>query len=190
MATSTTSRTRRVRKVDVLQGTAWRGYDRRGVKDRKGSPSTEKPNRIRENTMCDACGAQYARRTWRSDRRITSALLDDAVWDHCPACTQRRSGVAYGRIVVRGVQSSADEEAIRRRIANVATRAQHTQPQRRVLSIDRAENGLDVLTTSQKLAHRIVKELRKAFGGSETYVWDAKDGALYATWTARARPRA
>jgi hypothetical protein len=41
---------------------------------------------------------------------------------------------------------------------------------------------LEVLTTSQKLAHRIVNELKKAFRGRATYDWSDRDGALYATW--------
>jgi hypothetical protein len=40
---------------------------------------------------------------------------------------------------------------------------------------------LEVLTTSQKLAHRIVHELRKAFRGRARYAWSA-DGSLLATW--------
>jgi hypothetical protein len=38
-----------------------------------------------------------------------------------------------------------------------------------------------VLTTSQKLGHRIVRELKKLFGGQTTYSWQ-DDGTLYATW--------
>ena len=41
---------------------------------------------------------------------------------------------------------------------------------------------LEVLTTSQKLAHRIVHELRKAFRGRAYYIWSADDGSLLATW--------
>jgi hypothetical protein len=37
------------------------------------------------------------------------------------------------------------------------------------------------LTTSQKLAHRIVHELKKAFRGRATYAW-SDDGTLFATW--------
>jgi hypothetical protein len=36
--------------------------------------------------------------------------------------------------------------------------------------------------TSQRLAHRIVKELKKAFRGRASYHWDERDGSLYAVW--------
>jgi hypothetical protein len=45
---------------------------------------------------------------------------------------------------------------------------------------------LEVLTTSQKLAHRIATELRKAFGGRTTFEWSHDDGSLLALWEPRA----
>jgi hypothetical protein len=84
--------------------------------------------------------------------------------------------------VIRGAFAVAHEDVIRRRISNVAARAHFTQPQRRVVSAERTGSVLEVLTTSQKLAHRIVHELRKAFRGSARYAWSAADGGLVATW--------
>jgi len=39
-----------------------------------------------------------------------------------------------------------------------------------------------VITTSQKLAHRIVATLKKTFGGRASYAWSDRDGSLFATW--------
>lgn len=68
------------------------------------------------------------------------------------------------RVVIRGAYATTHDEAVRRRIENVATRVGFTQPERRLSSIERRGDLLEVLTTSQKLAHRIVRELRKASG--------------------------
>jgi hypothetical protein len=58
-----------------------------------------------------------------------------------------------------------------------------------VVSIERRpEGGLEILTTSQKLAHRIVHELKKAFGGRAVYRW-ADDGHLDARWSPRTAVR-
>lgn len=170
-------------KPGMLKGAARRAQDRRGIKDEKGSPGTQQGARYREPSVCDGCGSVYLRKTWRIDRRMATELLDRAHWAVCPACTQRRTGIAYGRVVVTGAFALEHEEEIRRRITNVAARARFTQPQRRTITIERDGKQIDVLTTSQKLAHRIVKELQKLFGGRARYAWDAKDGALYATWT-------
>ncbi len=58
--------------------------------------------------------------------------------------------------------------------------------QRRIASIDWIDSdkgrALQVITTSQKLAHRIVHELNKLFrAGVATYSW-RDDGTLFATW--------
>jgi hypothetical protein len=52
-----------------------------------------------------------------------------------------------------------------------------------VVSVRRLGSDLEVSTTSQELAHRMVRELVKAFGGRARYSWSDGDGGLFATWT-------
>ena len=52
------------------------------------------------------------------------------------------------------------------------------------MSVTRNDGGLEVVTSSQKLAHRVAREIQKAFGGRATYDWDAADGSLSAVWSA------
>jgi hypothetical protein len=99
----------------------------------------------------------------------------------CPACAQAAGEVGFGRIVIRGGFPLTNEGLIRRRIANVASRAARWQPQRRISVIDRHDDLIEVITTSQKLAHRIVHELKKVFRGHASYAW-SDDGTLFATW--------
>ena len=134
-----------------------------------------------EPAVCEACGAVFAGRLWRRDRTITDARLARARWVRCPACVQTAQGIGYGRVVIRGAYALGHELAIRRRVANVAARAAHTQPERRVSVIDRHDDMLEVITTSQKLAHRIVHELKKLYRGRASYAW-SDDGTLFATW--------
>jgi hypothetical protein len=105
----------------------------------------------------------------------------------CPACLQIQDGRYFGRVLVHGDLARTDPDAIRRRIANVAARARFTQPERRVVSVRQDGEGLEVLTTSEKLAHRIVRELEKAFGGRASYVWSHRERNLLAIWRSEAR---
>lgn len=157
-----------------------RSTSRRGSRSEK-SPAGA-PRRTPGATVCRHCGAVFANKTWRRDRRVTLAFLDGASWRLCPACTQTRSAEGFGKVVLRGAYVGAHEDAIRSRIANVAERAAFTQPTRRLVSIARERGGLEVIVTSQRLAHRIARELQKAFRGRTSYAWSDRDGALLATW--------
>ena len=78
------------------------------------------------------------------------------------------------------VGDTANLEALSARIANVERRAQFTQPERRVVATNWNGKTLEVLTTSQKLAHRIAREVEKAFGGHAHFSWSDDDGSLLA----------
>ncbi|HWP65687.1 MAG TPA: hypothetical protein VNO26_07230 [Candidatus Limnocylindria bacterium] len=112
---------------------------------------------------------------------LTRELRHAVTWVICPACRQQAEKLYLGRVVIEMGDGFADEAALRRRIANVAARAGHTQPTRRLVSVERRGSTLEVLTTSQKLAHRITTELAKIWRGSATYRW-ADDGSLFARW--------
>ena len=97
----------------------------------------------------------------------------------------RHKQEGQGRLIIRGTGLAANHALLRSRIENVARRAMVTQPERRIVSIDaiesKDEKALEVLTTSQKLTHRIAHDLKKAFGGRTSYNW-SDDGTLFATW--------
>jgi NMD protein affecting ribosome stability and mRNA decay len=134
-------------------------------------------------TGCERCGDVFRNKTWRrSGRRVTHALLARSVWGVCPACRKVEAGEYFGRVVLRGGYVAAHEEEIRRRIHNVTEWARYTQPERRIVAIRRPPGGLEVLTTSQKLAHRIVHELKKAFKGRASYSWSDRERRLFAVW--------
>ena len=164
-----------------------RSRTRRGVRSDRSAPAAVRKTQPREPSVCERCGALFARRTWRRDRPRTAALLAAATWTVCPACKQVAGGTAFGRVRLVGTFVPPNEAAIRRRIRNVAARAATTQPERRLVSVERGGDGMEVLTTSQKLAHRVVRELTKAFQGRAVYKW-SDDGTLLATWR-RDEPR-
>lgn len=159
-----------------------RALNRRGTRTTKKPPVALKTGPLPDPSCCERCGAIFSKQTWRKDRPVTQRLMSTVHWTICPACELADRGEAFGRVVLRGAFVDANEEAIRRRIENVASFAEFTQPQRRIVSIERTRDGLEVLTTSQKLAHRIVHELKKTFRGRASYAWSDTDGSLFARW--------
>jgi len=139
-----------------------------------------------EPTVCARCGAVYLRKTWRHDHKMTEEMLEHRHWGFCPACDQLSQLEAQGKLIIRGAGVADHLKLIRSRIDNVARHGRRSQPERRIVSIDSIEvdgggQGLEVLTTSQKLTHRIAHELKKLFGGRVEYKW-SDDGTLFAVW--------
>jgi NMD protein affecting ribosome stability and mRNA decay len=159
-----------------------RSLVRKGTRSDKRPPGALKSPIQTEPAVCTRCNAVYANKVWRRGRELSYRELHRAEKVVCPACTQVRSGQYYGRILVGGEYAEVYEAQIKARIRNVVRRAQFTQPERRLVSVRRAGGALEVRTTSQKLAHRIVREIEKAFGGESTYSWSDRDGKLEATW--------
>ncbi len=155
----------------------------RGDVDHRCAPAARRMPRLTEPTMCERCGAVYLHKTWRRGRRRLAFTPPVGVkWSVCPACRQVAAGEAYGRVILRGAGVAQTEEAVRLRVVHVAERATYTQPERRLVGFEKRGGAWDVFTTSQKLAHRIARELQKAFGGRVRYAWDEHDGSLVATW--------
>jgi NMD protein affecting ribosome stability and mRNA decay len=170
------------RGLKIVDRGRQRALDHRGTRPDR-SPAVALDHSYASGTVCDECGAVYSRKTWRrSGERAAAAAAPGAERRPCPACRQVGEGRAYGRVILRGTWLKGHEDEVRRRIANVEARARHTQPERRVIEIAPAKDGLEVLSTSQKLAHRVVREIEKAFGGTSWYRWSANDGSLTATW--------
>lgn len=169
-----------------------RSLNRKGVRDDRSPQVVEKTAQPEEPTVCARCGAVFLRKTWRHDHTLTEDLLERRRWGFCPACEQLGRQEAQGRLLLCGTGINERRATIIRRIQNVARRASHTQPQRRIVSIDTIDedgNVLEVMTTSQKLAHRIAHELKKLFGGRTSYAW-SDDGTLFATWNLeKAKPK-
>lgn len=171
-----------------------RSLNRSFARDDKSPKVVRKTAQPMEPTICARCGAVFLRKTWRHDHKLTEELLEQRHWGFCPACEQVSNLEAQGRLIIRGSGVAANRELIRSRIENVARHGTRTQPERRIVSVDAVESkdgeALEVLTTSQKLTHRIAHELKKVLGGRTSYSW-SDDGTLFATWEIeRSKPKA
>jgi len=151
---------------------------------RGGPRIAERVRALMSPSRCERCDARYEDKRWRTP--TAREKLNDLVgvnWTLCPACRQIEDQEYFGRVRVSRTLPAEMEVQVRRRIWNVERRAQHTQPEHRLVDVERRRDGLEVFTTSQKLAHRIAHELAKACGGRAHYTWTDREGVLEATWT-------
>src|SRR5215469_10307674 len=155
-----------------------RSLDRRGTRSDMSPPVARKQT-FRDPSICDRCGAVYSAKVWRRGRRLDSLMMDKAAWVICPGCAQAASGEYHGRVLIEAPDDTK-RDAILARITNVERRAQATQPERKIVSNEWNANTLEVLTTSQKLAHRIAREVEKAFRGKARFSWSDDDDTLLA----------
>ena len=159
-----------------------RSLNRRGTRADKAPPVAHLNLKFKEPTICDKCGAIYLRKTWRRDHHLSRETMSRAAWAVCPSCRQVARGEHFGRVLMTGEAVREHLDAITRRVTNVSRRAAVTQPERKLVAMRWQGDAYEVLTTSQKLAHRIAHELEKAFGGRVAYSWSDGDGGLLATW--------
>ncbi|HXR25394.1 MAG TPA: hypothetical protein VN742_08540 [Candidatus Binataceae bacterium] len=163
-----------------------RSLNRSGTKSDKSPPVTRKQS-FSDPSICEHCGAVYTAKTWRRGRRLAGDVIDQARWVTCPGCAQAAAGEYHGQVLIE-LGDGANRDAIAARIANVERRAQLTQPERQVVGTSWNGKTLEVLTTSQKLAHRIAREVEKAFGGEASFSWADDDGTLLAKVKIASKP--
>jgi ribosomal protein L34E len=172
--------------TEIIGSTGGRGrirsLNRRGTRTDKGPAVAHLNVKFKEPTICDKCGAIYLRRTWRRDHHLSAETMKQAAWAVCPSCRQVATHEHFGRVLLSGDYVAPHLGAITRRINNVSVRAEFTQPERKLVAMQWQGDSYEVLTTSQKLAHRIAHELEKAFGGHAAYSWSDGDGGLLANW--------
>jgi hypothetical protein len=160
-----------------------RALDRVGSRSDRSPAVARKGAAASEQMLCGGCGAVFIKKTWRrSPRRLRDSMAAGGLPGVCPACRQMVTHQAFGRVVLQGAYVAIHGADLLRRIRNVAERAAFTQPERRIIGTAVRGATIEVLTTSQKLAHRIARELEKAFHGSASYHWSDGDGRLLAIW--------
>lgn len=157
-----------------------RALNRSGARSQKGSPAAPRRNPP-EGALCERCGNTFHHRHWSLPEPRDRPMRPS--WAICPACRLVATHEFYGRVVIRGAEAMRERDAIRALVSHLAERERVAKPQARLVSFSEERDGLEVLTTSQKLAHRMVNALLRAFGGKAHFAWASRDGELTATWT-------
>jgi hypothetical protein len=68
-------------------------------------------------------------------------------------------------------------------VRNEERRARETNPLERIMEIRNGDESVEILTTDEKLAQRIGREIRKAYQGAVSYKWSEDANLVRVSWS-------
>lgn len=131
--------------------------------------------------QCSGCGAFYARRHWTLSPPIGFSTPLHAHPVFCPACMKMRERYPGGELHLLGVEMG-DRSEIARILRNEEERARQKNPLERIMHLQATDRDWRVETTTEKLAQRLGRSLRKARGGKLQYKWGHNNKFVRVYW--------
>jgi len=136
---------------------------------------------------CGACGAFFYRRRWTLT--IPPEIRRSARPSRCPACRKIAARAASGELTLLGLGAGESREILRL-LRKEEARAREKNPLGRIAAAGEKNGGWQIQTTSEKLAQRLGRALRKARGGRVEYKWSHNNKFVRVIWTAAAASKA
>jgi len=135
--------------------------------------------------QCRGCGALYYRRRWSleplSDVNGSGQTNLRSVF--CPACLKIRDRYALGELRISDVDAGERRELMHL-LRNEEAREREKNPLERIITIEVGGAEVwNVKTTTEKLAQRLGRCLRKARGGAVRYQWSHNNKFVHVLWS-------
>lgn len=155
---------------------------------RKNVDRTRDPYNPRKGALdvgvCPECHAISRKKRWYLDEaEYLSLARAGAVLRRCPACRKIADGFPSGVVTLFGGFLRTHREEILAIVRNEERRARGTNPLERIMGIRDGEESVEILTTDEKLAQRIGREIRKAYQGTVSYKWSEDANLARVNWT-------
>jgi len=131
--------------------------------------------------QCTGCGAFYHRGRWSltAPRGFSPSAPPHVAF--CPACQKIKAHSVSGEVHMRGV-AEQDRGEILRLLRNEAAQAREKNPLERIMRLAASGDDWTVETTTEKLAQRLGRSLRKARGGKVNYTWSHNNKFVRVVW--------
>lgn len=138
----------------------------------------------KETLRCVGCGAFYHRRRWTLTPPDGFDFSARAGSCYCPACRKIKDQRAPGELDLVSFKG-IERKDILRILRNEEARAREKNPLERIMRIDELNGGWKVQTTTEKLAQRLGRAVRRARRGKLRYQWSHNNKFLRVTWETR-----
>lgn len=131
--------------------------------------------------QCTGCGAFHYRRHWTltPPTGFSSQIHSHPVF--CPACRKIQDRFPGGELTLRTVEA-ANRDEIARILRNEESQAREKNPLERIMHMDATDGGWRVETTTEKLAQRLGRSIKKARGGKLAYKWGHNNKFVRVVW--------
>ena len=134
--------------------------------------------------ICRICSSVYHKKRWSLHEGFPEGMMEGAPrLVICPACRKVRGGFAGGSVTMEGDFLKEHKEEILHRIRHEERRAKTVNPLERIMAIKETNGHIEILTTNEKLAQRIGRELHRAFKGTVRYQWPGDDKQVRVWWS-------
>jgi NMD protein affecting ribosome stability and mRNA decay len=170
---------------ETMPTTRFEPASRKNV-DRTRDPYISRKGSL-EVGVCPDCHAISRKKRWYLDEaEYVSLARTGAVLRRCPACRKIADGFPSGVVTLRGGFLRTHREEILTIVRKEEHRARETNPLERIMAIREGDGSVEILTTDEKLAQRIGREVRKAYQGSVSYKWSEDANLVRVNWSREA----
>jgi NMD protein affecting ribosome stability and mRNA decay len=134
--------------------------------------------------LCTACGAEYHEKHWYT----TDSSLEDERKEFqetlCPGCYRIEKKIWQGEVLLEGELIGKMREELTSLIRHVESKCWQDNPASRISSTEEENGRIAIKTTTEWLATRIGKELKKAFKGKLVFHPSPEKDMVSLRWTA------
>jgi len=136
--------------------------------------------------QCTGCGIFYHRRHWQLE---APTGFNYSVHPHpiyCPACRKIKQRYPSGELSLRGVETAERQEIVRI-LRNEEEQARTKNPLEVIMGLQETDGHWKVETTTEKLAQRLGRSIKKARGGKLVYKWGHNNKFVRVVWEQKAK---
>jgi hypothetical protein len=131
--------------------------------------------------QCSGCGAFHYRRHWTL---VPPGNFNTQVRAHpvfCPACLKIKDHYPGGELRLSGMDTAERQEIVRI-LRNEEEQARTKNPLERMMRLETVDGGWKIETTTEKLAQRLGRAVRKARGGTVNFKWSHNNKFVRVRW--------
>ena len=161
------------------------GVDEKGQRTPRSTDVYMPKEGMKEVSYCRKCGVIYRQKRWIMDPVELARIKSDPASGKivCPACQRMQDGVPGGFFTLAGEYLRQHEVEILELIKNTEAKARQKNPLGRIMEIRQEGDVLTILTTEEKIAQKLGRDLFKAHRGELRFHWSHGDNAVRVEWS-------